>query len=101
MSAMHQLLAKSGRPVVQRQVVAHLQAKMGLSERRACRIVGVDRKMIRYQSQPAPDIALRTRLRDLAMNAGGSVAGGCSFRCGGRASRPGSTAFTGCIVKRA
>jgi len=43
-----------------------LQAKLGLSERRACRIVGADRKMIRYQSQRAPDTALRTRLRDLA-----------------------------------
>ena len=43
-----------------------MQAKIGLSERRACQIVGADRKMIRYQSQRAPDIALRTRLRDLA-----------------------------------
>ena len=43
-----------------------MQAKLGLSERRACQIVGADRKMIRYQSKPAPDIALRTRLRDLA-----------------------------------
>ena len=40
---------------------------MGLSERRACQIVGADRKMIRYQSQRASDTALRTRLRDLAI----------------------------------
>ena len=53
-------------PVVQREAVAHLQAKIGLSERRACQIVGADRTMIRYQSQRAPDTALRTRLRDLA-----------------------------------
>ena len=39
---------------------------MGLSERRACQIVGADRKMIRYQSQRAPDTVLRVRLRDLA-----------------------------------
>ena len=52
--------------VVQREAVTHLQAKIGLSERRACRIVGADRTMIRYQSQRAPDIALRARLRDLA-----------------------------------
>ena len=39
---------------------------MGLPERRACQIVGADRKMIRYKSQRPPDIALRTRLRDLA-----------------------------------
>ena len=39
---------------------------MGLSERRACQIVGADRKMIRNQSQRAPDTALRTRLLDRA-----------------------------------
>ena len=53
-------------PVVQREAVAHLQAKLGLSERRACQIVGADRKMIRYRSHRAPDEGLRTRLRDLA-----------------------------------
>ena len=53
-------------PVVQREAVAHLQAKIGLSERRACQIVGADRTMIRYQSLRAPDIALRARLRELA-----------------------------------
>ena len=35
------------------------KALLGLSERRACRIVGADRKMVRYQSQRAPDTALR------------------------------------------
>ena len=53
-------------PVVQREAVAHLQARLGLSERRACQIIGADRKMIRYKSRRAPDIALRKRLRDLA-----------------------------------
>ena len=45
---------------------AHLKALFGLSERRACQIAGADRKMVRYQSQRAPDTALRGRLRDLA-----------------------------------
>jgi putative transposase len=53
-------------PVVKREAVAHLQAVMGLSERRACSIIGTDRKMIRYRSCRAPDTALRARLRDLA-----------------------------------
>ena len=53
-------------PVVQCEAVAHLQARLGLSERRACQIIGADRKMIRYKSRRAPDIALRKRLRDLA-----------------------------------
>jgi putative transposase len=53
-------------PAAKRESVAHLQAAMGLSERRACRIVNADRTMIRYQSSRAPDTALRTQLRDLA-----------------------------------
>jgi putative transposase len=53
-------------PAVKREGVAHLQAAMGLSERRACPIVGADRKMIRYRSCRPPDMELRTQLRDLA-----------------------------------
>jgi putative transposase len=53
-------------PVVKREAVAHLKALFGLSERRACQIAGADRKTVRYQSQRAPDTALRGRLRDLA-----------------------------------
>jgi putative transposase len=53
-------------PAAKRESVAHLQAAMGLSERRACRIVNADRRMIRYRSSRAPDTALRTQLRDLA-----------------------------------
>jgi len=54
------------RPAVKRDAVMHLKAGLGLSERRACRIVGADRKMVRYQSRRPPDTALRQRLRDLA-----------------------------------
>ena len=53
-------------PVAKREAVAHLKAVMGLSERRACDIVGADRKMIRYRSCRPPDTTLRTQLRDLA-----------------------------------
>jgi putative transposase len=53
-------------PAAQRAGVAHLQAALGLSERRACSIVNADRKMIRYRSCRPPDIALRLRLRELA-----------------------------------
>jgi putative transposase len=53
-------------PAVQRDAVAHLQAAMGLSERRACSIVGADRKMVRYKPRRPPDTELRARLRDLA-----------------------------------
>lgn len=53
-------------PAARREAVAHLQAAMGLSERRACSIVGADRKMIRYRSRRPPETALRGRLRELA-----------------------------------
>ena len=53
-------------PAAKRDPVAHLEARMGLSERRACSIVGADRKMIRYRSCRPPDTELRARLRDLA-----------------------------------
>ena len=53
-------------PAVKREAVAHLKALLGLSKRRACRIAGADRKMVRYRSQRAPDTALRGRLRTLA-----------------------------------
>jgi transposase InsO family protein len=49
-----------------REGVAHLRAVMGLSERRACSLVGADRKMIRYRSRCPKEIELRTQLRDLA-----------------------------------
>jgi putative transposase len=53
-------------PVAKREAVAHLQAAMSLSERRACSMVGADRKMIRYRSRRPPEVALRGRLRELA-----------------------------------
>jgi putative transposase len=53
-------------PAVKREAVVHLQAVMGLSQRRACRLVNADWKMVRYRSCRPPDTALRLRLRDLA-----------------------------------
>jgi len=49
-----------------REAVAHLQAQFGMSERRACAVVGADRKSVRYRSRCSDDTALRARLRDLA-----------------------------------
>ena len=53
-------------PAAKREGVAHLQAELGLSERRACAIVDADRKMVRYRSRRPPDTDLRTQLRELA-----------------------------------
>jgi putative transposase len=49
-----------------RAAVAHLQAGIGLSERRACSIVGADRTIVRYRSRRPADTELRARLRELA-----------------------------------
>src|SRR5918993_2536419 len=53
-------------PAARREAVAHLRTGFEMSERRACSIVNVDRKMIRYRSRRPADEALRTRLRELA-----------------------------------
>ncbi len=53
-------------PAAKRAAAAHLQARLGLSERRACSIVGADRTMVRYRSRRPSDAELRVRLRELA-----------------------------------
>jgi putative transposase len=53
-------------PAAKREAVAHLRAVMALSERRACQIVAIDRKTVRYVSKRPADTELRTKLRDLA-----------------------------------
>jgi putative transposase len=53
-------------PAAKREAVAHLQATLGMSERRACAVVGADRTSMRYRSCRADDSDLRARLRELA-----------------------------------
>ena len=53
-------------PAAKRQAVEHLQAVHGMSERRACGVIGADRKSMRYRSTRADDGELRSRLRELA-----------------------------------
>lgn len=38
----------------------------GVSQRRACQVIGVDRTMVRYRSLRPDDVALRARLKELA-----------------------------------
>ena len=54
------------RPAAKREAVAHLQSRFGMSERRACAAIAVDRTVIRYRSVRPDDSALRRRLRELA-----------------------------------
>ncbi len=54
------------RPAAKREAVAYLREQFQMSERRACRVVAVDRKTIRYTSRRPRETELRARLRDLA-----------------------------------
>ena len=53
-------------PAARRSAVAHAREHFGVSERRACSIIGVARRVVRYQSTRPDDGAVRARLRELA-----------------------------------
>lgn len=53
-------------PVQRRAVVAWAQNSYRVSERRACRALGVARSVVRYRSVKPPDVAIRRRLHELA-----------------------------------
>lgn len=53
-------------PAVKREAVAHLKGAHGMSERRACRVIGCERMTVRYRSRRPDDPRLRERLLALA-----------------------------------
>jgi putative transposase len=53
-------------PAARRQAVAHACEVHGMSQRRACSIIGADRSTVRYCRRRPDDDALRQRLRALA-----------------------------------
>ena len=53
-------------PAAHREAAAHLQSAHGMSERRACRVLGADRSSVRYEATEADDGPLRERLKALA-----------------------------------
>jgi putative transposase len=53
-------------PVARREAVAHLCLTYEVSQRRACRSIGVDRGSMRYRSRRPDDGVTRARLRELA-----------------------------------
>ena len=54
-------------PAARRLAVVHAREQFGLSERRACSIIGMSRRVLRYQHRRPDDSAIRQRLRELAM----------------------------------
>lgn len=53
-------------PAARRDAVAHAVERHGMSERRACATMAVDRSSVRYRSTGPDDAALRARLREFA-----------------------------------
>ena len=53
-------------PAAHREAAAYLQTTYEMSERRACRVLGLDRTSVRYQATRPDDGALRERLKALA-----------------------------------
>ena len=54
-------------PAARRSAVAHARESFGLSERRACSIIGIARRVIRYRHRRPDDTAIRVRMRALAL----------------------------------
>jgi putative transposase len=54
------------KPAARREVVRYLQQQHQFSQRRACRLIDLDRTSARYRSRRRPDDAVRRRLRALA-----------------------------------
>lgn len=53
-------------PAARRMAAAHLRVAYAMSERRACRVLGVDRSSVRYAALRPEDGPLRERLKTLA-----------------------------------
>lgn len=52
--------------MAKRKAVGFLTSEMGLSERRACRIVGLSRSVQQYRPLPKDDEAAIKRMKELA-----------------------------------
>jgi putative transposase len=53
-------------PAARREAAAHLGQVHGVSQRRACEALGVDRSSVRYRSRRPDDGLIRSRLREIA-----------------------------------
>ena len=53
-------------PNARREAVGFLRKTYGVSQRRACKVLSVDRSSVRYRSVKPPEEALRKRIREVA-----------------------------------
>ena len=86
-------------PAAGREAVAHLRGGFAMSERRACRVVAVDRSSVRYRHRRCDDNRLRERLKALAEERRRFAIDAFGCCCGARVTRSTASGFTGCTKK--
>ena len=86
-------------PAGWREAAGHLQAAYEMSERRACRVLGVDRTSVRYQATRPDDGALRDRLKALAQERRRFGYRRLHACCDARAMRSTGSGFSGSIAR--
>jgi putative transposase len=62
-------------PAVKRDAVVQARAVHGVSQRRACEALAVDRSSVRYRSLRPADLELREAMKAAPHSAAGSAAG--------------------------
>ncbi len=65
-AALKDLLGKNGDARCRARCRRHLQTAFGMSERRACRVLGCCRMTMRYQALRTDDVVLRERMKAIA-----------------------------------
>lgn len=73
-------------PDAKRKAVVHACEVHGVSQRRACQALKIDRSTERYTSTRPHDAPLREAMKAVAAGAGGSAIAGSTSCCAGRAS---------------
>lgn len=82
-----------------REAVARLQAGFGMSERRACSVIGADRKSMRYRSSRPDDADLVAACASWRRNAAGSAIADCTSCSAVMGSRSTARRYSGCTRK--
>lgn len=76
-----------------------MQARTGISERRACQLIGLSRSVLRYQPRASvQNTELQAQLVELAKSAGALAIAACTSCCGVLACRPTTSGSIACTA---